>query len=298
MTFPLIFLTAIRIISLAVLACLLQACSATKLAYNQAPDLAYWYLDGYVDFSSQQSLQVKDDLAKLQSWHRQTQLPTYLETLQKMQQKIPLDVTAVEACSLLADVRRKLVTLSDQAQPAVVSLIDTLSPSQLDTMARKFDKGNAEFRSDYLPTAQPAKPANESKRYKQAVSRAEMLYGKLDDKQLGLITVQVEKSRFNANLAYAERQRRQQDTLQTMRHLLKGQATAEQKRLAVRGLFERTLAGSHPVYVEYAEALTQENCKNFADLHNSTTASQRRKAAATLMAYAQDIKILVAQNNG
>ncbi len=289
-----IFSISTRIISLTLLACLLQACSAVKLAYNQAPELAYWYLDGYVDFSSAQSLQLKDDLSKLQTWHRQTQLPIYIDTLQKMQQKITADVTALEACSILSDVRRKFLVLSEQTQPAVVAMLDTLTSSQLEVMTRKFDKGNAEFRDDYLQTA---KPANQSKRYKQAVSRAEMLYGKLDDKQLALVALQVEKSRFNAALAYAERQRRQQDTLQTLRTLLKNQATPDQKRQAVRGLFERALTSPNPNYAGYAEGLTQEGCKNFADLHNGTTVTQRRKAVATLVGYEQDVKVLSAQGN-
>ena len=35
-------------------ACLLLAgCSAVRLAYNQAPDLMYWWLNGYVDFDAE-----------------------------------------------------------------------------------------------------------------------------------------------------------------------------------------------------------------------------------------------------
>jgi len=295
MKFPVIFSSSARIISLLALACLLQSCSAAKLAYNQATELGYWYLDGYVDFSSEQSLQVKDELSKLQAWHRQTQLPSYIDMLQKLQQKVPADVTALEACGIFTEVRRKFVLLSDQTQPAVVAMLDSLSSNQLDAMGRKFDKGNAEFRSDYL---QLAKPANQSKRYKRAVSRAEMLYGRLDDKQLALVALQVEKSRFDPTLAYAERQRRQQDTLQTLRSLVKNQSTTDQKRLAVRGLFERAVASPNPNHNVYVDGLVQDSCKNFADLHNSTTASQRRKAVATLMGYEQDMKTLSAQGNG
>ena len=277
------------------LACLVQACSTAKLAYNQAPELAYWYLDGYVDFSGGQSLQVKDDLHKLQTWHRQTQLPTYIDMLQKMQQKMPLDVTAQDACTILSDARRKFMVLADQAQPGVVALLDSMTGNQIDAMARKFEKGNADFRGDYLQTA---KPVNQTKRYKQAVSRAEMLYGRLDDKQTSLIALQVEKSRFSAPLAYAERQRRQQDTLQTLRTLIKTQTTTEQKKLAVRSLFERSTASPNPAYADYIDALTKENCTNLASLHNTTSISQRRKAVDTLTGYEQDIKTLSMQTNG
>ena len=274
---------------------MLQACSASKLAYNQAPDLAYWYLDGFVDFSGAQSVQVKDDLSKLQAWHRQTQLPTYIDTLQKMTQKMPIDVNAQDACTIFSEARRKFLIVSDQAQPAVVTLLDTLTSSQIDVMARKFEKGNVEYRKDYLQTG---KPINQSKRYKQAVSRAETLYGRLDDKQTSLIASQVQKSRFNATLAYAERQRRQQDVLQTLRALLKSQPTTEQKKLAVRSLFERSFVSPNANYADYVEALTKDICANFANLHNTTSASQRLKAVETLMGYEQDIRTLSAQGNG
>lgn len=284
-----------RIISLMLVAFMLQACSAAKLAYNQAPDLAYWYLDGFVDFSGGQSVQVKDDLSKLQAWHRQTQLPTYIDTLQKMTQKMPVDVSAQDACTIFSEARRKFLIVSDQAQPVVVTLLDTLTSSQIDVMARKFEKGNVEYRKDYLQTG---KPINQSKRYKQAVSRAETLYGRLDDKQTSLIASQVEKSRFNATLAYAERQRRQQDVLQTLRALLKSQPTTEQKKLAVRSLFERSFVSPNANYADYVEALTKDSCANFANLHNTTSASQRLKAVETLMGYEQDIRTLSAQGNG
>ena len=274
---------------------MLQACSASKLAYNQAPDLAYWYLDGFVDFSGAQSVQVKDDLSKLQAWHRQTQLPTYIDTLQKMTQKMPVDVSAQEACTIFSEARRKFLIVSDQAQPVVVTLLDTLTSSQIDVMARKFEKGNVEYRKDYLQTG---KSISQSKRYKQAVSRAETLYGRLDDKQTSLIASQVEKSRFNATLAYAERQRRQQDVLQTLRALSKSQPTTEQKKLAVRSLFERSFVSPNANYADYVEALTKDSCANFANLHNTTSASQRLKAVETLMGYEQDIRTLSAQGNG
>lgn len=295
MTFPVIFSSAARIISLVVLTCLLQACSSAKLAYNQAPELAYWYLDGYVNFSSGQSVQVKDDLNKLQTWHRQTQLPTYIDMLQKMQQKIPLDINTQDACSILTDVRRKFMVVSDQAQPTVVTMLDTMTSNQIDTLARKFEKSNADFRNDYM---QSAKPVNQTKRYKQSVSRAEMLYGRLDDEQMSLIALQVEKSSFSAPLAYAERQRRQQDTLQTLRTLLKNQSTSEQKKLAVRSLFERSFMSPNPVYAEYIDALTKESCANLAGFHNTTSIGQRRKAIEKLMGYEQDMRTLSMQSNG
>ncbi len=44
---------------------LLSGCGALRLVYGQAPELVYWWLDGYVDFDSAQSEKVRDDLGPL-----------------------------------------------------------------------------------------------------------------------------------------------------------------------------------------------------------------------------------------
>ncbi|MES2361159.1 MAG: DUF6279 family lipoprotein [Pseudomonadota bacterium] len=288
-----------RIISLLALASLLQACSAVKIVYNQAPDLAYWYLDGYVDFSEKQSLQVKEDLARLLAWHRQTQLPGYIDTLQKLQRQMPADMDAAQACEMFFDVRRKLLAVSTQAEPAVLALAGTLEAGQLAQMEHRFAKGNTDYREDFV---EGTPKARRHKRYKQAVNRAEMLYGRLGDKQLGLIGQAIDQSRFDAALSYAERVRRQQDALQTLRTLAANRSTAadtpEKTRDAMRALFERSLNSPDAVYRDYLEKLTQDNCKNFADLHNSTTPAQRLRAVETLNSYEQDLRTLAALNKG
>ncbi|MDB5964253.1 MAG: hypothetical protein JWQ72_753 [Polaromonas sp.] len=292
-----------RIISLGALlwlALLLQACSAVRLAYNQAPDLAYWYLDAYLDFNGTQSTQVRDELTKLQAWHRRTQLPSYLTTLEKLRQHMPADMDAAQACEVLADVRAKLLLVSEHAEPAVVALAATLRPEQLAHMERKFAKGNADYVDDYVE-ATPR--ASRSKRYKLAVSRAQMLYGRLDQKQLAVIGAGIDQSQFDATLSYGERLRRQRDGLQTLRKMAEtrqaaGTAPAPDAgaRQAMRGLFDRSLNSPHPAYRDYFDNLTQHGCKTFASLHNSTSPAQRRKAVATLDGYEQDLKALLASN--
>ncbi|MCX7224461.1 MAG: hypothetical protein NT071_02345, partial [Burkholderiales bacterium] len=50
-----------RIIGL-LLALLLSGCSALRLGYSQAPELAYWWLDSYFDFTEAQTTRVRADL--------------------------------------------------------------------------------------------------------------------------------------------------------------------------------------------------------------------------------------------
>ena len=284
-----------RIISLLALALLLQACSAVKTAYNQAPTLAYLYLDGYVDFSDTQSTQVKNELIKMQAWHRQTQLPAYIDLLQKVQLKMPQDITSSQACEVFADVRQKALTMTDYAEPAAQSLTTSFTPKQLDAMQRKFAKGNTTWREDFLD----ASPKDIfEKRQKSAIKRGDMLYGSLTEKQRKLIAQNIEKSNFKAAQSFAERQRRQKDILQTLAKMTAHPQDAAQMAFVqkeMRGLLQRSVSSPDAAYRSYLEQITLDGCANFAELHNTTTPEQRKKAVDVLAGYEQDFKALMSQ---
>jgi hypothetical protein len=286
----------LRIISLIMLAAVLSGCSTLKIVYNQAPDLAYWYLDGHLNFTEVQSLQLKDELGRLQAWHRQTQLPIYLETLQKLQPQLAADISAPDACAVYVDLRIKLTTLTEQAEPAMAALAVTLHAGQFEQLERKFAKGNADYREDFL---EGSLQARRDKRYQRAVSGAERLYGALSRRQLDLVKQAIAQSRFDPARAYAERLRRQSDVLATLRALSDTRLVAlnapEQARASTGALIRRSFNSPSPAYRDYADKLTQEACQSFADLHNSSSAAQRSKAQETLGDYQQILKALIAQ---
>ena len=295
----------LKIISVLALAMLLSACSAVKIGYNQLPTLAYFYLDGYADFTDAQSLQVKSELARLQAWHRQTQLPAYADLLDRLQPLLQGTITPAQVCAVWPDARRQLLVVPTQAEPAVAALAVSLQPEQLKVMQRKFSRSNADYRKDFID-ATPA--AVRARRYEQATGRAEMLYGPLSEQQLKRIGQLVEQSGFNAPLVYAERLRRQQDTLQTLRTLTtagitSGTAAGTAANTAaaqgpLKALLERTLASPDAAYRDYIDKNTQENCRAMAELHNSTTETQRRKALRVIQGYALDFRTLASQSDG
>ena len=282
-----------RIISVLALAALVSACSAVKIGYNQAPALAFWYLDGYADFTDAQSLQVKADLSRLQIWHRQTQLPEYADLLQRLEPIMLANMSPEQVCAVVPDVRRKLAAVFSQIEPAAVALASSLQPEQLLHMQRKFARGNADYRKDFIDATPDA---IRTKRYDQAVSRADMLYGPLDSQQLRRISQLVDQSSFNAALAYAERLRRQQDMLQTLRALKPGDPAAV--RTDLRALIERSMESPDAAYRAYFEKITLEGCRAMATLHDSTSPAQRQKALRVLKGYAQDFRALARQREG
>ena len=149
------------------------------------------------------------------------------------------------------------------------------------------------YRDDYVDASPDA---SRKKRYKEAVSRAEMLYGQLDQKQLERVGVAIDKSSFNARASYEERLRRQGDMLQTMRAVATEAATrglvGEKAQQAIAAMFARSFNSPNAAYQTYLEQLTQGGCKSFAELHNSTTAAQRAKAVEIIGGYEQQLSLL------
>ena len=299
----------LRIIGLAMLIISVQGCSTVRLAYNQAPLAAYWYLDDYVDFSEEQKPAVKAALNELHQWHRQTQLPAYIETLQKMQRQMSEPLTPAKACEFYQEVQERIMmslegaVRLDQTPAASFKLqkLATLDRNQLLTMERKFAKSNAKYREDYL-TGSPRQMAE--KRLEQAVSRTESLYGKLDDRQQALLKTRLEQSGFDPEMAYAERLRRQQDMLQALRSLASPGAAgtaamtpAAAKTVAagpaLEGVFSRAVFSPDISFREHARKIRTQNCQTFAEVHNSTTPAQRQKALARLQGYEQDLRALL-----
>jgi hypothetical protein len=281
-----------RIIGVLLLAVGLGGCSAVKLGYNNLQDVAYWWLDGYLDFTDEQTVRVRDDLARLHQWHRATELPRYAQLLQKMEQLAPGTITPAQACGLFDDVRERLNAVAEQAEPAVVSTALALTPDQLQHLRSRYERNNKEFRREWLEATAAER---KDRRLKQILERSEMVYGTLGDGPRNAIRAELERSVFDAQRIYDERVRRQADLLQTLRSLQVRGVTIAQARTLMRGYFERAQLSPDPAWRSYQQSLTDESCRTLAAGHNATTAEQRQTAVRRLRAYQRDLAELTAQ---
>lgn len=301
-----LFKNLLKIIGAALLITGLQGCGALRLAYNQSPLATYWYLDDYLDVNSTQRPLLKAALQDIQQWHRQTQLPLYIETLEKLQHQMPKDMTVAQACTLYAEVQdRLLVTfegiagrLQSEGQRegerggagAGMQVLASLDSTQLAHLQKKLAKANAKYRKEYVDgTASKLR----EKRLEQAVSRAESLYGNLTSKQEALLDARLEASGLDPEAFYAERLRRQQDLLQTLRNMR--QASAATMSTNLGGVFARVALSPDPNYRDYSQKMRLQACQTFADLHNSMSPEQRLTALRKLQNYELDLRALSVQ---
>jgi Family of unknown function (DUF6279) len=274
-------------------ALMLPACSAIKLAYNQAPDLTYWWLDGYFDFNGAQTPPVRDGITKLYAWHRSNELPKVAALLQKSQALMPGNLSSAQACAVFDEARALVVAVVDKTLPIAADIVPTLGSEQIAFLQRKQQKSNDEYTRDYISGSAAERNA---KRLKSAISRSEMIYGKLEAEQIAAIERAIALSSFDASLGLKERQQRQKEAAEMLKNLSETKASAGAAQTALRAFAARSLVSTDPAYRAYSEKLFKESCDSFASVHASTTPVQRARAAQTLQNYAQDMRTLAGQN--
>jgi hypothetical protein len=281
----------IRLLAALTLGAALIGCSAIKLAYNNLPEVAYWWLDGYVDFSDAQTPKARDDLAALLAWHREAELPKLVAVLQKAEALAPSDVMPAQACALVADIRIRLLAVAGRAEAPAAALAVTMSPAQLQTLARKYAKNNAAYAKDWLDLT-PAQ--QQDKRYDKLLEQNEDFYGRLDSGQRELLRRFTAQSRFDAQRVDTERRKRQQETLALLRKLQVERPSATDAQAAIRAYIQRIAEPPPGAGRDYQQAMLEEGCRNAATLHNATRQDQRQKAVLRLRAYETDLRDLAA----
>ncbi len=280
-----------KLLALGLFACL-SACSFVVTGYNQAPSLLiFTWFNPYLDLNSEQDKQLRTDLQVLHHWHRQQQLPVYADVLQKMAVLAPHEITGPQICTLVDEFKDTLAPLSQQMSPGIARLALKLTPAQTQRLAQQYEKDNKDYRKEWKLDA--SADAQLQVQTDKGIENAERLYDRLDKKQKALVKQMAKESQFDLPKSWGERLRRQQDTVSTLDRIAKSQqglASAQQESIT---LLNRSLLQSpDEAYREYAEMRKTINCEAAAQLHNTTSATQREFTVKTLKAYEVDLRAL------
>ena len=278
-----------RIIAALLLSCLLGACGFLQLSYNNAPDLIYYWLDGYIGFDDAQKPRVLADVAQLQRWHRAEELPRYAALLEQLARDAPDDLSVDTVCAVQRDVQTRFEVLLAHAQAPIGALALEVTPAQLRHIEGKFAKQNAAFRKKWID----AQPAEQIKtRMERAIEQAERLYGRLNEPQLVVLRANLDRSAFDPQASLAEMQRRQRATVAALRKISGQAVTPSEQQTIVQGWLEQMQRSIDPAQRARQDAMRQQSCSDIAALHNSTDTQQRAHAAARLGDYARDFREL------
>ena len=268
---------------------LLQACSALQIGYRQAPNLGYWWLDSQFNLSNEQAEPVREALQQLQRWHREQELPRYAELLAQVQALSTREVDAGQVCKVWTQVNDGLQRLAGQSVRQLAPLALQLQPKQLRHLARHWDKANTDWNKEWLEGSASERL---TRRLGKAAARYSDFYGSLTDKQMGLLRTQLQASAWNPAWGQQDRLRRQQLLMGTLQSLQAPGTTVAQAEAALMAVWQQWLVAPGESDRRVQQTLVQQACQNLAELHNSTSAEQRQRAARRLRAYEQDLREL------
>jgi hypothetical protein len=269
----------------------LGGCSAVRLGYSNGPQVAWWWLDGYIDFSSEQSPRARQALDRWFDWHRSTQLAAYATLLSQAQAQVMEPLTAELACRWQARGMQALDPAIRRAADEFAEFVPGLGTPQFSQLEQRYAKNNASLREKYL---QPNPQDRQAAALKRTMERTESIYGDLNEAQRRLLAAALTASPFNADLWLQERLRRQRDTLQTLRKLVADKVDRGGRAASLRALAKRTEESPDPSYRDYQRRLAEFNCGLVAQLHNTTTATQRQHARSTFRGWEEDLRWLIA----
>jgi hypothetical protein len=278
------------IAALLLLAAVLTGCGlAVRIGYDQAGPLAFRWLDGYIDFNDAQSLRVRAGLDEWTAWHRRTQLPDYADLLARARTEVLADTTPDRMCAWGRELRGRFDTAVARAAPAIVDVAQTLTPAQLANVEKRYAERNREYRDEFL---QRDPDRRRSAAVERQIARAEMFYDRLDGAQRRFVARAVAESPYDAETAYAERVRRQQDALAVLRRVTAARLPRAEAEAELHAYVQRLDRSPDEAYRRYAERLAGHECGFAAALHNSTSVAQRRAAADKFKGYEDDLRAL------
>lgn len=268
----------------------LAGCSALRLGYEQGPTLAYWWLDGYVDFTDAQAPRAKAALQDWFAWHRAGELPDYAERLAALQREAVSPTTPERVCSIVADAQRRATRAFDQAVPALAALVRSLSTAQIAHLEKRYARSNEEAQAEF---AQPLPAERRQAAFRRTLDRAETIYGRLDEAQRALLASALAASPFDAERWLAERRARQQDIVRSLREWVGLRTDAAEVQAGLRVFAAHAVRSPRGDYRAYHERLDAANCRLIAQLHNATSPQQRQQAQDKLRGWEDDLRALM-----
>jgi hypothetical protein len=284
------FLVKIAGFGMVFFAFILQGCSLIQTTYNKAPEITEWWLDGYFDITSQQKLILKEDLLQLHHWHRNTQLSEYIKLLRTLDNKLSTDLAPQTICDMEPVVKALVFDFIVSFEPALTHLALELKPEQLKILQSKYNKNNREWKHDYVEGSSERRLEYRVRKDREI---GEWLYGKLSPEQLKLLERLMLEAPFEPDRTFAERLRRQADSIETLKSIIQTHPSEEEARHTLHALLLRsTLESPDTQYQEYLNKSLMSQCTRAVLFHNATNTQQRTLALKSLMKLEKDLEEL------
>jgi Family of unknown function (DUF6279) len=262
----------------------LQGCSVSRLAYDNADLFLRWQANSYFDFHDDQSEELDRALAAFLAWHRAKALPQYARLAEEASARTLRGIKREDLEWGYDSVRAQVGETLGAAAGEAAGPLDDLSPEQITHLERRLAEENRKFAKEQV---QGTVEERHKRRVKRNVERLEEWFGTLDEAQVERVRSYSARAPFSAELRDRDRKRRQAELLAMLR------AREAKQRLAQWAqAWDRD---REPAYADAARATHAEYVDLLLDLDRTLSAEQREHAARRLKRYASLFESLVRQ---
>ena len=135
---------------LLLLVCFLFVGCGTKFAYNNISWFAVSYIEDFLSLSNSQEPELEARLDSLQAWHKETQLPLYIEQLQVLQSMSRSELNSAFIVEQSEQIKNHIRTIVNKFSPDIYALSMQLNPKQDSEFLTNFRKKQQEFYQERL----------------------------------------------------------------------------------------------------------------------------------------------------
>lgn len=129
----------------------LGACSRMGLAYRNLDVIIPWTLSDYLDMNGEQKGWFNERLKEHLSWHCSTQLPGYLDWLDRLQTMVETNQVTDEALKARTqEAKQAIAQTAREITPSAIELLQGLNDQQVAEMNDAFAKDQHKRQEDYL----------------------------------------------------------------------------------------------------------------------------------------------------
>lgn len=174
-----------KLVAMAVFISLALSACSSKLAYDNLDWLLPWYLDDYIEFEGEQESRVKQRLVETLNWHRQQQLPIYIDDLNKLEKQLRQPtMTPQQWLNVIDTTYNYWHTIREQFIDDLVMFAPELNQAQVDGLFAQLESRNLE-REESLQESNKQERLDE--RQERVLERIVSFTGDLDPSQVDKI---------------------------------------------------------------------------------------------------------------
>ncbi|HUN93900.1 MAG TPA: DUF6279 family lipoprotein [Burkholderiaceae bacterium] len=265
----------------------LPGCTAVRIGYDNADTLLVYTFDNYLDLDDAQADFLRQRARALLDWHRASQLPDYVRTLEGVEAQV--SGGAVEPADVLGFIRLlddRLVAIGEQAAPDLAQLAATLQPAQVDRLQQKLA----------VEAAKSCRPQDHrddvGRRVERFADRASSWFGGLTAPQLDLVRASMEARPEAARDWCDEVDQRGRDLAALVRRIGSERPDEAQAAAWVRDYVASLPSPADPARRAFLEDNRRANAALIAQLIQTSSARQRAALKRRLAQYVEDFSAL------